>query len=100
MLQTFLQDLRTKAAWCETTSTARVLLRDGTTAMALYRAMRFCQRLRLVPLAFLLHRMNACMGHATFLARLMIRHGAADWMDCLIDLGGGDATREFGTMRA
>jgi serine O-acetyltransferase len=64
MLRTFLQDLRTKAAWCETTSTARVLLRDGTTAMALYRAMRFCQRLRLVPLAFLLHRMNACMGHA------------------------------------
>ena len=64
MLQTFLQDLRMKAEWCETTSPVRVLLRDGTTAMALYRAMRFCQRLRLVPLAFLLHRMNACMGHA------------------------------------
>jgi serine O-acetyltransferase len=64
MLQTFLQDLQTKAAWCETPSMGRVLLRDGTTAMALYRAMRFCQRLRLVPLAFFLHRMNACMGHA------------------------------------
>ena len=64
MLRTFLQDLRTKAEWCETTSTARVLLRDGTTAMAFYRAMRLCQRLRLVPLAFLLHRMNACIGHA------------------------------------
>src|SRR5260370_8715231 len=64
MLQTFLQDLRTKAACCETTSMVRVLLRDGTTAMALYRAMRLCQRLRLVPLAFLLHRMNACISHA------------------------------------
>jgi serine O-acetyltransferase len=64
MLQTFLQDLRVKAEWCETTSLARVLLRDGTTTMALYRAMRCCQRLRLAPLAFLLHRVNAFMGHA------------------------------------
>jgi serine O-acetyltransferase len=64
LFQTFVQDLRAKAEWCETASMARVLLRDGTTAMALYRAMRFCQRRRLVPLAFFLHRMNACIGHA------------------------------------
>jgi serine O-acetyltransferase len=64
MLQTFLKDLQAKAEWCETTSTVRMLLRDGTTAMALYRAMRLCQRLRLAPLAFFLHRMNACIGHA------------------------------------
>jgi serine O-acetyltransferase len=63
MFDTFLQDLRAKAAWRETPSLLRVLQSDGTTAMALYRAMRFCQRHRLGPLALMLYRLNACISH-------------------------------------
>jgi serine O-acetyltransferase len=62
--RTFLQDLRAKAEWYETTSLVRALLSDGTTATALYRAMRWCQRLRLSPLAAILYRLNAFISHA------------------------------------
>jgi serine O-acetyltransferase len=64
MFETFLQDLRKKADWYESDSLLRALLSDGTSAMALYRAMRFCQRSRLGPLAAILYRLNACIGHA------------------------------------
>jgi serine O-acetyltransferase len=64
MFQTFLQDLRRKAEWYETTSLLRALLSDGTPAMAIYRAMRCCQRLRLTPLAAILYRLNAMTEHA------------------------------------
>jgi serine O-acetyltransferase len=64
MLQTFLEDLRAKAEWYETDSLLRALASDGTTATALYRAMRFCQRTGLKPLAAVLYRLNAFLGHA------------------------------------
>jgi serine O-acetyltransferase len=64
MCRTLLMDLRKKAEWYESTSLARALLSDGTSAMILYRAMRFCQRLRLSPLAAILYRVNAGIGHA------------------------------------
>lgn len=65
-----LQDLRRKAEWyglppAAPASLLRMLLSDGTTAQILYRMMRFCQaRLLLKPLAFLLYRWNAAIGHA------------------------------------
>src|SRR5436305_3430548 len=37
---------------------------DGTTAQLLYRAMRFCQTHYLKPLAILLYRLNAAVGHS------------------------------------
>lgn len=64
MCRMFLADLRAKAKWYETTSLLRALLSDGTTATALYRAMRCCQRLRLSPLAAILYRLNAGISHA------------------------------------
>jgi serine O-acetyltransferase len=64
MFRTFLQDLRAKAEWYETTSLLRALLSDGTIATALYRAMRCCQRLRLSPLAAIIYRLNAFISHA------------------------------------
>lgn len=64
MLQTVRQDLQRKAEWYGATSLARALLSDGTSAMLLYRAMRWCQRRRLAPLAAILYRMNAFIGHA------------------------------------
>nr|UXE44294.1 hypothetical protein Hi04_10k_c1889_00015 [uncultured bacterium] len=36
---------------------------DGSTAQLLYRAMRFCQTHHLKPLALLLYRLNAAVGH-------------------------------------
>jgi serine O-acetyltransferase len=64
MFQTFIQDLRRKAEWYESDSLLRALLSDGSSSMALYRAMRCCQRLRLEPLAMVLYRLNALIGHA------------------------------------
>lgn len=68
MFQTVLQDLRRKAEWYSMPPHGKALLHvlfsDGSTAQILYRAMRFCQQHRLKPLAFLLYRMNAMLGHA------------------------------------
>jgi serine O-acetyltransferase len=64
LFETFVQDLRAKAQWYETESLLRALISDGTTATALYRAMRFCQRSGLGPLAAILYRVNAFVGHA------------------------------------
>jgi serine O-acetyltransferase len=58
-----LEDLRAKAAWYGSPSLLRALLSDGTSAMLLYRAMRWCQRNRLTPLAAILYRLNAMIGH-------------------------------------
>ena len=64
---TIIQDLTRKAEWYEQAPDKRALLRmcfsDGSTAQLLYRAMRFCQIHRLKPLAFLLYRLNAVLGH-------------------------------------
>lgn len=68
MFQTVREDLRRKAEWYDLPPTTRSLLRmcvsDGTTAQFLYRGMRFCQTHRLKPLALLLYRLNAMIGHA------------------------------------
>jgi serine O-acetyltransferase len=58
-----LQDLRAKAEWYGSPSVARALLSDGTSAMILYRAMRWCQRAGLKPLAAVFYRLNAIIGH-------------------------------------
>jgi serine O-acetyltransferase len=67
MFQTIVKDLQHKAEWYELPCTAKSLLRmwlsDGSTAQILYRAMRFCQTHHLKPLAFLLYRLNASVGH-------------------------------------
>jgi serine O-acetyltransferase len=68
MFRTIHEDLCRKAAWYGLSPTPSVLLRmwfsDGSTAQLLYRAMRFCQTHGLKPLALLLYRLNATVGHA------------------------------------
>lgn len=67
MFETLRADLTSKADWYGMPPTARVILRmcgsDGSTAQILYRAMRFCQTHGLKPLAFILYRLNAAIGH-------------------------------------
>jgi serine O-acetyltransferase len=67
MFTTLLLDLRHKAEWYDLRPTPGSLLRmcgsDGSTAQILYRVMRFCQTHHLKPLAFLLYRLNAMLGH-------------------------------------
>src|ERR1043166_3652289 len=75
MFESFLQDLRKKAEYHGSSSLLRTLVSDGTSAMALYRAMRFCQRHRLGPLAAILYRMNACIGHAVIGRQADFGHG-------------------------
>lgn len=62
-----LADLRRKAEWYELPPTSKSLLRmafsDGSTAQILYRLMRFCQTHHLKPLALVLYRLNAAIGH-------------------------------------
>jgi len=68
VFQTILADLRHKAEWYGLTSTRRSLVKmcvsDGSTAQILYRAMRFCQTHGLKPVALVLYRLNAAIGHA------------------------------------
>jgi serine O-acetyltransferase len=68
MLETLREDLRRKAIWYDLEPTPRALLRmclsDGSTAQILYRMMRWCQTHRLKPLAMILYRLNAAIGHA------------------------------------
>jgi serine O-acetyltransferase len=67
MFSTLLEDLRRKALWYEMPLSTKALLRmcfsDGSTAQILYRAMRFCQTHHLSPLAFIIYRLNAAVGH-------------------------------------
>lgn len=67
MIQSILADLRRKAEWYEIPHGRGALLRmaftDGSTAQILYRVMKFCQKHSLKPLAFLIYRLNAAMGH-------------------------------------
>lgn len=67
MWRLLIEDLRRKAEWYELTPNARSLLRmalsDGSTAQILYRAMQFCQNHHLKPLAMVLYRLNAAVGH-------------------------------------
>lgn len=67
MFQTLIEDLGRKADWYDLPPTRGALLRmclsDGSTAQILYRAMRFCQTHRLKPLAAVLYRLNAAVGH-------------------------------------
>jgi serine O-acetyltransferase len=58
-----LQDLRAKAEWYGSPSLLRALASDGTSAMLLYRLMRGCQVWGLKPLAALIYRLNAMIGH-------------------------------------
>lgn len=68
MLRLILADLSRKAEWYELKPTPRALLRmwfsDGSTAQILYRMVQFCQRHHLKPLALVLYRLNAALGHA------------------------------------
>jgi serine O-acetyltransferase len=41
-----------------------MLVSDGTTAQIFYRTMRFCQTHHLKPLACIIYRLNAAIGHA------------------------------------
>jgi serine O-acetyltransferase len=67
MFQTIVRDLQHKAEWYElpptTTSLLKMWASDGSTAQILYRAMRFCQTHHLKPIAMLLYRLNAAIGH-------------------------------------
>lgn len=62
----FFEDLRCKAEWCygdvHPTTLLKTLLTDGTFAMALYRAMAWSHRRRLVPLAMVFNKLNAVLG--------------------------------------
>ena len=68
MLSILMEDLRRKADWYELPSGRRALLRmclsDGSTAQILYRLMRYCQTGRLRPVAMVVYRLNAALGHA------------------------------------
>jgi serine O-acetyltransferase len=61
------EDMRRKALWYGMTPSSKSLLRmwfsDGSTAQILYRAMRFCQLHHLKPIAMVLYRLNAAIGH-------------------------------------
>src|SRR5207244_8546887 len=67
MFSNVLADLRRKAEWYDLPPTGRSTLRmrlsDGTSAQILYRMMRFCQTHSLKPIAMLLYRLNAAIGH-------------------------------------
>lgn len=67
MFSNVLADLRRKAEWYALPPTGRSILRmllsDGTSAQILYRMMRCCQTHGLKPLAMLIYRMNAAIGH-------------------------------------
>ncbi|MCC2668575.1 MAG: Serine acetyltransferase [Armatimonadetes bacterium] len=68
MFSTLMEDLRRKADWYDLPPSRRALLRmclsDGSSSQILYRLMRFCQQRRLRPLAMVLYRVNAAVGHA------------------------------------
>jgi serine O-acetyltransferase len=68
MFDTVMEDLRQKCRAYGLQPTPRAILRmllsDGTTATLLYRLMRFFQRNRLAPLAFVVYRWNSIAGHA------------------------------------
>ena len=68
MFDTIAADLRRKADWYDYPpgwrSTLRMAVSDGSTAQILYRGMRWCQTHGLKPLAFLVYRLNAAVGHA------------------------------------
>lgn len=63
MFRLFTEDVRQKAVWCYGSSSSRALLQtlltDGTAAMFWYRAMQWCQRWRLAPLAMICNKINA-----------------------------------------
>src|SRR5436190_24330717 len=67
MLSNVAADLANKARWYGLSRSLPSLLRmaasDGSTAQILYRLMRFCQTHRLAPLAFIVYRLNAFVGH-------------------------------------
>ncbi|MEO7354170.1 MAG: serine acetyltransferase [Gemmatimonadales bacterium] len=62
----FLEDLRCKAEWCygdvRPKTMLKALLTDGTFAMACYRAMAWCHRHHLAPLAMICNKLNAVFG--------------------------------------
>lgn len=62
----FWTDVRAKATWCYGDTRPRTLLKtlltDGTFAMACYRAMQWCTRHRLAPLAMVCNKVNAVFG--------------------------------------
>lgn len=59
-------DLQAKARWCYGDARPATLLKtcltDGTFAMACYRAMAWCDRRRLAPLAMVFNKLNAVLG--------------------------------------
>lgn len=67
MFDTVLTDLKHKAEWYGLPVTGRAMLRmclsDGSTAQLLYRLMRFFQTHHLKPLAAVVYRLNAFLGH-------------------------------------
>jgi serine O-acetyltransferase len=58
-------DIRLKARWCygrdDWRAVVKTLLTDGTAAMVWYRAMQWCQRHRLIPLAMVCNKLNAIL---------------------------------------
>ena len=61
-------DLHRKAEWYDlspdkASSLLKAFLSDGSTALVLYRLMRFCQTHSLKPLAMIVYRLNAFIGH-------------------------------------
>jgi serine O-acetyltransferase len=59
-------DLRAKANWCYGDTSGRTLLKtmltDGTFAMICYRAMWWCNRRRIWPMAMVFNKLNAVFG--------------------------------------
>lgn len=63
MLAYIPEDIRQKAQWCygrrDLRAYAKAMLTDGTAAMLLYRGMQFCREWHLVPLEFVINKLNA-----------------------------------------
>jgi serine O-acetyltransferase len=67
MFRVIAEDLKRKAEWYGLgpgwRSLARMWFSDGSTAQILFRTAEFCHRHRLGPLALVVYRLNAVIGH-------------------------------------